>query len=387
MIAIGIAPYVPFYTLTLTIIELIYMIISANSTPLKYLLSYGIYYLFTYELGTVVLILYSLIYYQFVAINEEIRPTTFKYTQITIVFIMYLILVTHIIFKRISLYSKTAKYKTYFLTFIISIITLMLGINILNGNLLAETGNISANTIQFLLPTIGLIALIYINIFQKFLDIMDENIAMSTELSINELQRDYFERTEDNLKSLSILRHDFKNHLIILKDLANTNQLEKFNDYIDEMQGSLSQTTMVRTPSKVLSAIINSKAQDCKLAGISFSADLKIPLWTMNDYDTVVILGNILDNAINAAKKCDAPFIHLKMQQVSSYLDIDCSNNHCEQINFKDNVFYTTREEKKELHGLGLSSVRRAVDRINGEISIDYTDTTFHVFISYPNYE
>jgi sensor histidine kinase regulating citrate/malate metabolism len=143
---------------------------------------------------------------------------------------------------------------------------------------------------------------------------------------------------------------------------------------------------LIRTPSKVLSAILNSKAQDARLAGITFNTDLQIPLWTMSDFDAVVILGNLLDNAIRAAQKCNSPYINLCMKQVDSYLDIDCTNNHCETILEKNGKLLTTREQQKELHGLGLSSVRRAVNRINGELEINYTDDTFHAFVSFPNY-
>ena len=380
-------PRIHFYAQILVLIHFLYMLLTIKVTPIKYLFHFVVYLLLAYALSTAILTICFTVYAYITPITMDQVEIATGYLMVTVLFYIYLLLTTHIMIKRISNYNNSGKYKFYFILFVVLTILLLFGINVLYTYSPLDADNVPTKVIQITIPAIEMITLAYIAIFRKCLDMVEENIALGTELSVNTLQKNFFARTEENLTTISHIRHDFKNHLIILQDLANKGQLEEFNQYVEEIQGNLIQTSLISTPSGVLSAILNSKAQDCALSGVTFTTELNVPLWTMNDYDTVVILGNLLDNAITAAEKCESPYVHLILRQVDSYLDIDCTNNHCEALNFSNGIYYTTKEEHKELHGLGLAGIRRAVNRVNGTLDIDHTDDTFHVLVSFPNYE
>lgn len=103
------------------------------------------------------------------------------------------------------------------------------------------------------------------------------------------------------------------------------------------------------------------------------------------DKELTTILGNLLDNAIDAAKKCDSGFIRLEMQQDGQILKIHIENNYIGKISESNNIFITSKDDPHHLHGLGIKNVRATVDRLRGHMNISYTDETFTVDLLLPN--
>ena len=163
--------------------------------------------------------------------------------------------------------------------------------------------------------------------------------------------------------------------------------MNKLLTYIQSIQETLVPTKLIQTPSPLLSSLLNAKNEDCKLKGITLDFVQNFPELIMDDFHLVTIMSNLLDNSITAAAKCPESTITLRMVQLDSYLEIDCTNPHCEKLLPKGNIFLTTKEPEKEIHGLGITSMRRAVDSLHGTLTINYTSDTFHVVISVPNYK
>ena len=123
------------------------------------------------------------------------------------------------------------------------------------------------------------------------------------------------------------------------------------------------------------------------MQNIDFIFEQQFSTINMDDFHLVSLLSNLLDNAITAAAKCPDGFIRLAITEVKNYIQIECTNNHQEQIQQKNNIFFTTKATQKEIHGLGIKSMRKTVEKLRGEIHIDYTEDSFHVSILVPNYK
>ena len=113
----------------------------------------------------------------------------------------------------------------------------------------------------------------------------------------------------------------------------------------------------------------------------------------VDDYLLITILGNLMDNAIEASEKLEKELriIELSISQLDSYLDICIKNNHREVIIKSGQDFVSTKKESgtadnRLFHGIGLKNVRKTVEKLNGHINIEYTDTTFAVSALIPNY-
>ena len=76
----------------------------------------------------------------------------------------------------------------------------------------------------------------------------------------------------------------------------------------------------------------------------------------------------------------------MDLSQSDSYLALEMQNSHIETIKESNGEFITTKEDKNILHGIGIKNVRKAVEALNGQLSITYTKDTFTVHILVPNY-
>ena len=92
--------------------------------------------------------------------------------------------------------------------------------------------------------------------------------------------------------------------------------------------------------------------------------------------DMVIILGNILDNAIEACQKVENGRIHITGNYDRSVINIDITNSYNGEINKSDDVFVTSKDNKEE-HGLGLLSVKSTIEKYNGVVEFNYDDRNF----------
>jgi len=83
-----------------------------------------------------------------------------------------------------------------------------------------------------------------------------------------------------------------------------------------------------------------------------------------------------MDNAILAASKSLEKHININIRYEADVLLIEIANSHNGNINKKNGRFISSRGDE---HGLGIASVERAIKKYNGEIKIDYDDSSFCV--------
>lgn len=191
---------------------------------------------------------------------------------------------------------------------------------------------------------------------------------------------------EANLKELHSIRHDMKNHLIIIDGYAAQQNYEKIHDYIRKITGSFQSEPLFDTPSSTVSALLNEKYHTAKRNNIDCRIQTDFPYIHIDDFSIITILGNLFDNAITAASKCENGWIHVDLYQSDSYLELEMQNNHVENIKEKNGEFSSTKEYKNLLHGIGIKNVRKAANALNGQITITYTDEIFKVHLLIPNY-
>lgn len=367
------------YTVTLTI-HLIYTLLIVKGslrTRLFCFVKYELLYLFA---STVVTVLHTLLTMD-IAIYAS-NNIYAEYTNILCFFYLYILLSMYIIRKKLSEFPTGKMYRRYFMAVTgITVVLLILCSMILGNTIIKE---------EYIVPLIFSLLLIMsflcISIYHKVITVLEDNARTKVESEKYALQLDYQEHIEENIKSLSTLRHDFKNHLIIISEYARSGNHDKLQSYIASIQQELAPTKLITTSSDVISSLMNAKNETCKRKNITLTFHHNFEKVNIDDFYMVTILSNLMDNAITAAGKCQQGYINMSMSEINSYLEIDCLNNHQEKIVVKNNRFKTTKTELAELHGMGIISIRKAVEKLHGEIQINYTDNTFHVNILIPNY-
>ncbi len=98
-------------------------------------------------------------------------------------------------------------------------------------------------------------------------------------------------------------------------------------------------------------------------------------------FDMTVILGNLLDNAIRAAGSAEEnKYIEIKAWYSKGRLFIKIENTYSGKIVTENNKFFTTKLDK-ENHGIGLENVRKALNKYDGNMNIEYKNNIFSVLI------
>lgn len=280
-----------------------------------------------------------------------------SYKTITVSFLVFIIYVLYC-----NTYKKKASANFY--SYVFSAVVLGLGLLLSYTTLYIFLNQLGSYQLPIIFSIIFLLIIMCVSSYDKFLSIIDEK-----------------------LNELHSLRHDMKNHLIVIDGYAKQENYTKIHDYIFVITDNLSTTDPMDTGSSVLSSLLYQKKQQAGRLGISCDIDIQISHVAIDDFSITTIIGNLFDNAITAAQKCSSPWVRASLSQSGSYLELTIDNCHCEKIKEKNGEFATTKKDKNLLHGIGIKNVRKVVSDLNGQIDICYTDDTFHVNILLPNYE
>ena len=118
-----------------------------------------------------------------------------------------------------------------------------------------------------------------------------------------ELIETHYQEVETMYKQIRGWRHDYRNHIQLMKVLAANGDMEAIKDYLDKLDTDLSTVdTVVKTGNAMADAILNSKISLAKSKGIAVKVDAHIPVkLKMSELDLCVIIGNLFDNAIDAS--------------------------------------------------------------------------------------
>lgn len=165
-------------------------------------------------------------------------------------------------------------------------------------------------------------------------------------------------------------RHDYHNHLQALKARLAMGQVEQARAYLDALETDLSDIRQIsETGNLALDAILNSKLSLVRQQGtlLSFKAEVPASL-TVSDIDLCVLLGNLIDNAVEACEPLPTQerFIRLYIGVLRRQLYISITNATGELARKLDSEYVT---HKRGLHGQGLLRINRIVEKYGGFIN------------------
>ena len=183
-----------------------------------------------------------------------------------------------------------------------------------------------------------------------------------------EIMETHYRETETMYQEMRGWRHDFRNHLQLLKSYAQKGDLDAVQAYLAELEQDLSRVDpAVKTGNTMADAILNSKISLARSKGVPVRADARIPVkLSISDLDLCVILGNLFDNAIEASVKLPESqrLIRLYMDMKGSQLYISFTNfAPGGKLTQAGGRFSTT---KGSGHGFGLLRIDSVVKRLGG---------------------
>lgn len=218
-------------------------------------------------------------------------------------------------------------------------------------------------------------------VYLKFKIVINEKEFMDIG---NKMMENQLKSMQEKYSVSNKLLHDKKYELQYLYGCMNERNFNEGKRYIEELMDAITNIRKknIYTGNNNVDLIINNARQKAEDMGVRFSIKLDMHNIYIKTQDLCVILGNLLDNALEAAELCDMEnrTIMLEIYSINKMLNIYISNNYCKKpVKIKDK--FVSLKTQSFMHGWGIENVKNLVHKYEGEINIKYTEKEFFIKI------
>ena len=241
--------------------------------------------------------------------------------------------------------------------------------------------------IFYLIWAIG-IAGINLVVLHLMLEILEKEKALRVSMLINQNQKNQLASYAEGNKVYEQQQkkmHDYKNQLATIQTLINGADYRTALAFTEKLTESISvDMSAINTNHPVVNAILNQKYRSAKEKNVSMSFKLgDLHELKIKEEDIVIVLGNLLDNAIAECEKLlasgsDGVFIFLKLVYEDDKMVLSVKNPVLEKIEIVDNVI---QKEHGIGHGIGLLNVKSVVERYDGDLVIACDEKEFKAVV------
>ncbi|AIQ18437.1 histidine kinase [Paenibacillus sp. FSL H7-0357] len=308
-------------------------------------------------------------------VNEQNQNLLFKATLLSFTIMFAVIQIIRLIAKRRSF---SLHYRYYILFILVPIISIY-QLNVLT--------NYNEMNIHYFLSAIGFlfINVMIIYIFDTIIDkfqFKHENAQLQQQMDYQDAN---YEKTVHSFKSIKRIIHDTNQQFLYIEECIKRNEpaaaLEHIRTTLNKVEGAYQR---VNTGHLVIDALVTNTLNIGQANGIRIDTKLNLysPEILIDRYDLCVVLGNMLDNAIEASKHvkiAEDRYVVIKIFSHESALFIHI-------LNHMDNEVVPLRSQKPnpENHGIGLTNIARLCDKYGGHMTIETKQKTFHNMVMLP---
>ena len=203
----------------------------------------------------------------------------------------------------------------------------------------------------------------------------------------NNLVARHCEEVENIYKQMRGWRHDYHNHIQVMKAYVAGDQIKTLDDYLSMLNKDLTSVdTIIKTGNVMIDAILNSKITIAQSRKISVNAKAVVPkILNVQEVDLCVVLGNILDNAIEACEKIideHNRFIRIYIGIHKELLYISVTNSVGGEIIKTGRSYLSTKASSS--HGFGLVRIDRIIEKYNGFVDRQNEEGVFATEVMLP---
>lgn len=209
----------------------------------------------------------------------------------------------------------------------------------------------------------------------------------------NELIEKQCDEVQNIYQTMRGWRHDYHNHIQAMKAMTlqvrqeggECGALLRLEEYLDSLNDDLTAVdTVVKTGNVMVDAILNSKLTLARRQKISVNCKAELPeRISVEDVDLCVILGNLLDNAIEACGRIEegARFLRVYMRVNTSQFYLSVQNSARAEPDFDERNYIS---KKRGNHGLGMKRVKAMVDKYHGYLNLANEPGIFAAEVTLP---
>lgn len=285
-------------------------------------------------------------------------------------------------YSKINVYSMNrAEIAILYMPLVISLIAFIVIIYYLTN-----LENLDQEKIIFLLVLVSvmlmLFTILHMFFFENFLNVKKKNDEIEKLKYKNQMQYGYYKEKLIEDEKLKQIYHDLKNHIIVIQSGASNERKQ----YVENLlQRVVEYDDWIVSGCNVLDAILYAKKAETKLLKINMEVIIVKDLADINfvdEIDLCTIFGKLLDNAIEGCQRASettAQKIIINIDIVNSFFVMVIENSfNSESVQRNNNIFKTSKQDKL-LHGIGIQSVKSAIDKYDGSLILEPNDEKFIV--------
>ena len=275
---------------------------------------------------------------------------------------------------------KSNKSTRFIPLFIFPILSIAISFLFLRMSFMNNYDNDSYNIAFTIISILMIIASLYIFIYYQILARNDDKLnELQTENRLHEINSNYMEILQHQNDEMHMQFHDTKNHFLTI---SNMDSVEEINEYVSNVIGDIQRYDIIqRTNNKILDLLLSKYDVLCKKNNIALNIEVRTAnLNYIPDSDLSIIINNLMDNALEAAKLSNDRTIDFSLRCVNNF-DILNVSNSCDKEPMHYGKRLVTTKNSKELHGYGTKIIKKYANKNNAEYEWFY-DKEKHCFNS-----
>lgn len=197
-----------------------------------------------------------------------------------------------------------------------------------------------------------------------------------------DLQRQFYEVEKEKIEKERIERHDLRNYMLLLEHYVKEQDWESLGASILQKSQEAEANETIVTGNEYLDVILTNKLRVAEKQGIQVYKDiaLKEILKPEQPQDLIAVIGNAMDNAIEAAGKCEEGKIELRIVYEKGLFRMLVKNSMVEPVEIAtDGTIPTTKKEHG--HGYGIRSMQLIADKYAGDVTLQCIDGIFELSV------
>jgi hypothetical protein len=238
-------------------------------------------------------------------------------------------------------------------------------------------------TIMAVVSAIGLM-FSDITIFYLF-DAITEKAVIKNKYNILERQIEsqvmQYEAMEFSNKNIRKIKHDMNNHLLCIQSLIN-NESSEASNYVSTLYKTLNNHVKeLDTGNYIIDSLLNAKIAMAEVCGIKVNKRIQIPIGLkIDDVDSCILLGNALDNAIEACNRISDGNKEIKISFIKNQnaLIFVIKNTTDGKLKRNGQLFYSSKRSPETI-GIGLENIYNTVRKYNGIVSVKHENNIFEL--------
>jgi len=216
----------------------------------------------------------------------------------------------------------------------------------------------------------------------------ENNLKMQATLQQYDMLMHHYEEIRGIYDEMHGWRHDYRNHLQAIYGYLQLKKYEKLDDYLKELEKSITDMeTTVSSGNVLIDAIISSKLLVARNQNIQTSENIYAPpALNINDTDMCILLGNLLDNAIEACQRITGMemnrLIEIEIKTIKGHLHITVRNSTNGIVRMSGAKFLSVKTER--FHGIGIRHIDEITSKYDGYVNRKHKNCVFETNIMLP---